>query len=404
MKESISIRRQILSQLLALAILVIVLFPVLWIVSMAIDPRNVSRPTSLLPAGASLRAFRAVLTQPTPNPVSFLELARNSSILAVGVSALTVLVGTTAAYAFSRFRFPGREIGMVSFILVPIAPTVATVTPLFVLLNIVWASLRNSIMGVGLAMIATSLPFAIWNMKGFIDTIPKELEEAALLDGASPNQTFYRIMLPLALPGLAVTALWGFMAGWTEFILSWQFIFDPGSVILCIALYGMQVQTRANTRGPSSTGHGALLVSLPVVVVFFVLQRYIVSGLTIGGVKGRPCGLWCCWWLSPANISRRMPMAISICLLRARHSTPMISKLGWETGSMSLRAGAPAIASGMAGVISPIMALGTSTVIGARMTSASPMETRMAVSAAGAAAGAGPHHLYPSPGRWCPGR
>jgi arabinogalactan oligomer/maltooligosaccharide transport system permease protein len=286
MRESISVRRQIVSQLLALALLATVLFPVLWIVSMAIDPRNVSRPTSLLPAGASLRAFREVLSQPTPNPVSFVELARNSMILAVGVSALTVLVGTTAAYAFSRFRFPGREIGMIGFILVLMLPSVATVTPLFVLLNIVLGpDLRNSIMGVGLAMIATALPFAIWNMKGFIDTIPKELEEAALLDGASPNQTFYKIMLPLALPGLAVTALWGFMAGWTEFILSWQFISNPQWFTLSMALYGMQGQYASNTPWAEFAAM-ALIVSIPVVVVFFGLQKYIVGGLTIGGVKG----------------------------------------------------------------------------------------------------------------------
>ena len=211
-----TLKKQIISQILAILVLLAVIFPVLWIISMAIDPRDVSRPSTLIPPGASLEAFAKIFNKPTSNPVTFLELLRNSTMLAVGVSAFTVLIGTTAAYAFSRFRFPGRQAGMLGFIIVQMLPSVATVTALFVLLNIVLGpQVRNSIVGVGVAMIAGALPFAIWNMKGFIDTIPRELEEAAYIDGASANQTFFRIMLPLALPGLAVTALLGFMAGWT---------------------------------------------------------------------------------------------------------------------------------------------------------------------------------------------
>ncbi|MCG3141854.1 MAG: Trehalose transport system permease protein SugB [Anaerolineae bacterium] len=279
-------RRQIISQVIALFILAIVLFPVLWIISMALDPRDVARPSSLIPAGASFQAFQKIFEKPTPNPVTFPTLLRNSALLAVGVSALTVLIGTTAAYAFSRFRFRGREAGMLGFILVLMLPSVATVAALFVMLNIVLGpQLRNSIFGVGVAMIAGALPFAIWNMKGFIDTIPKDLEEAALIDGASLNQTFVRIMLPLALPGLAVTALFGFMAGWTEFVLSWQFISDPQWFTLSMTLYGMQGQYASNTPW-SQFAAMSIVVSIPILIVFFALQKYIVGGLTVGGVKG----------------------------------------------------------------------------------------------------------------------
>lgn len=280
------LKRQLVSQVLALFVLAIVLFPVLWIVSMALDPRDIARPTSLIPAGASFQAFAKIFAKPTPNPVDFVTLFRNSTLLAVGVSALTVLVGTTAAYAFSRFNFPGRQAGMLGFILVLMLPSVATVAALFVLLNIVLGpQLRNSIFGVGLAMIAGALPFAIWNMKGFIDTIPKDLEEAAVIDGASLNQTFLQIMLPLALPGLAVTALFGFMAGWTEFVLSWQFISDPQWFTLAMALYGMQGQYASNTPW-SQFAAMSIVVSVPIILVFFALQKYIVGGLTVGGVKG----------------------------------------------------------------------------------------------------------------------
>ena len=281
-----TLKKQIISQILAILVLLVVMFPVLWIISMAIDPRDVSRPSTLIPPGASLAAFGKIFSKPTSNPVTFLELFRNSLILGLGVSLLTVLVGTTAAYAFSRFRFPGRQAGMLGFIIVQMLPSVATVTALFVLLNIVLGpQVRNSIAGVGVAMIAGALPFAIWNMKGFIDTIPRELEEAAYIDGATANQTFFQIMLPLALPGLAVTALLGFMAGWTEFVLSWQFISNPKWFTLSMALYGMQGQYAANTPW-SQFAAMSIVVSVPVVLVFFALQKYIVGGLTLGGVKG----------------------------------------------------------------------------------------------------------------------
>ncbi len=284
--KPVSLGRQLLLQLIALAILAIVIFPVLWVFSMALDPRDLARPASLIPPGISLKAFQAAISNPSPNPVSFLELFRNSAILGLGVSVFTILVGTTAAYAFSRFRFAGRQAGMLAFVIVLMIPTTATLAALFVMLNIIIGpELRNSVTGVGIAMVAGALPFSIWNMKGFIDTIPKELEEAALIDGCSPNQTFWRIMLPLAVPGLAVTGLYGFLGGWTEFVLSWQFISNPKWFTLAMALYGMQGQYASNTPW-SKFAAMSIIVSIPVVLVFFLLQRYLVSGLTAGGVKG----------------------------------------------------------------------------------------------------------------------
>ncbi len=286
MSDRLTLPRQLAYQALCLVILAVVLLPVMWVLAMALDPRDITRPTSLIPPGASLDAFLKVLAKPTPNPVSFVELTRNSFLLAGGVALLTVVVGTTAAYAFSRFRFPGRRVGMLVFVLVLMLPPVATVAALFVMLNIlVGPLLRNSIVGVGLAMVATALPFAIWTMKGFIDTIPRELEEAATIDGASAHQAFVLVMLPLALPGLAVTVLFGFMTGWTEFALSWQFISEPRWFTLTMALYGMQGQYSTNTPW-SQFASMALLVSIPVTVVFFAAQRYLVAGLTLGGVKG----------------------------------------------------------------------------------------------------------------------
>ncbi len=285
----LSLGRQLLLQLLCLAIAVTVLFPILWIVSMALDPTNV-RPTglSLIPKNASIQAFQTVIAQPTVNPVSFVQLALNSLLIAVLISFASVTIGVLAAYAFSRMRFRGREILMIGVLAVLMLPAIATIAPLFVMLNKVQLggfNLRNSLFGVALAVTSSQLPFAIWNMKGYLDTIPKELEEAATVDGASKFQSFVRIILPLATPVIAVTAFFGFIAGWTEFYFSWTFLTNPDSFTLSMALNGMVGQYAGSTPW-SSFAAFSILVALPVSVVYLFLQKYIISGLTIGGVKG----------------------------------------------------------------------------------------------------------------------
>jgi arabinogalactan oligomer/maltooligosaccharide transport system permease protein len=285
--------QQLFYQVILLAITFIVLFPILWIVSMSFDPRDIARPTELdlIPPGASLDAYAKVIDQPTANPVSFFELAFNSLKLAGGVALFSVLIGVSAAYVFSRKEFPGRRLMMMAVITVLMLPAIATIAPLFVTLNRIsfdvggsTFNLRNSLWGVGLAMTAFALPFAIWNLKGYIDTIPRDLEEAATIDGASPNKVFLRIILPLATPALAVTFFLGFMAGWTEFALSWQFLTDPKDFTLAMALWNMTGQY-ADSVPWSNFAAMSLMVAAPVTIVYLLLQRYIVSGLVIGGVK-----------------------------------------------------------------------------------------------------------------------
>jgi arabinogalactan oligomer/maltooligosaccharide transport system permease protein len=343
--------QQALFQSLCLLIAATVLFPVMWIVSMSLDPRDISRPTELriIPPGASADAYLAVLDRPTANPVSFFELAFNSIKLAGGVSLFALLIGVSAAYAFSRFKFPGRQWMMISVLAITVLPSVATIAPLFALLNsvrisagllsialviagllvlgftamavvpalrigsatmgtyviaavggvlglaVIWSGinagaddifiLRNSLLGVGIAMISGALPFAIWNLKGYLDTIPKELEEAAIIDGASAAQIFFQIVLPLSTPALAVTGFLGFVTGWTEFFLSWQFLTRPEDFTLAMALWNMTGQYAGSVPW-SRFAAMSVLVSLPVAVVYLLLQRYIVGGLTLGGVKG----------------------------------------------------------------------------------------------------------------------
>jgi arabinogalactan oligomer/maltooligosaccharide transport system permease protein len=274
-----------LTQLLLLGVLATVLFPLMWILSMSLDPRDFSRPAGLtiIPPGATLDAYLKVLAQPSPNPVTFLQLLRNSLLVAGGTAALAVAIGTTAAYAFSRIKFPGRRLGMLGFVLVLMIPPGGTLAPLFVLLNVL--GLRNTLWGLAIAYASSALPFAIWNMKGFIDSLPYDLEEAAQIDGCTRTQGFLRVILPLAAPGMAVTALWGFLTGWSEFILAWTFLTEPSRFTLPMVLRGMTGQYAAGTHW-SEFAALSILMSIPAVALFFALQRYLVSGLAAGGVKG----------------------------------------------------------------------------------------------------------------------
>jgi arabinogalactan oligomer / maltooligosaccharide transport system permease protein len=287
--------RQAVLQALCVFVLLTVLFPVIWVFSVSLNPLNLSRPEGLelIPPNATLDAYGQVLDAPTPNPISFLDLTLNSLKIAIGTSIASVGIGVFAAYAFSRLRFRGREVLMLVILGVLMLPNVATLAPLFVLLNSIQLNLpvlgefnlRQSLLGVGLAIISGLLPFAIWNLKGYLDTIPRDLEEAASVDGASIHQTFFRIILPLATPALAVTAFLGFISGWTEFYFTSTFL--AGSVpnhTLALALNSMVGQF---SQTPWSTFSAfSILFALPPAIVYFLIQRWITSGLAIGGVKG----------------------------------------------------------------------------------------------------------------------
>ena len=295
-RNRLSPLRQLGLQLLCLLIAFTVMFPILWVLSMSLDPRNISRPyeLTLIPPGASLDAYIRVWNQPSANEVSFLVLAKNSLLLAAGTALFSVGVGVFAAYAFSRLRFRGRSVLMIAVLGVLMLPTVATLAPLFVQLNSININipeiglkfnLRNSLPGVGLAITSGLLPFAIWNLKGYLDTIPKDLEEAAAVDGATRNQTFLKVTLPLAMPALAVTGFLGFLGGWTEFYFTSTFLTKPQDYTLAVALNSM-VGRYATETPWSDFAAFAIMVALPVSVVYLFFQRYIVGGQAIGRVNG----------------------------------------------------------------------------------------------------------------------
>jgi arabinogalactan oligomer/maltooligosaccharide transport system permease protein len=304
--------RQVLLQLLTLFITATVMFPIMYIITLSFSSKT-TRPSSLeiFPKELSLVAFQQVLDRPTANPVTFPELLTNSFMLSMGVGLVALLVAVTAAYAFSRFKFKAREVLMVMVFIPLLMPGVGLATPLYLLMNqfrlmdcgdgitalypimscaegvagkMVF-NLRDSLLGVGIAMVAGALPFAVWNLKGYLDTIPLDLEEAASIDGADSNQIFFQIVLPLAVPQLAVTFFLGFIGHWQEFALSWLFLSKPGSYTLAMTLYNMTGQY-ANAIPWNRFAAMAIIVALPVAIIYVALQKYITGGLTTGAVKG----------------------------------------------------------------------------------------------------------------------
>jgi arabinogalactan oligomer/maltooligosaccharide transport system permease protein len=302
--------RQIMLQLLVLLIAFEVLFPIMYIVTLSFSSKSV-RPSSLqlFPKELSLTAYKQVLDHPTANPVSFAVLLRNSFLLSFSVGFVAVIIAVLAAYAFSRFKFKLRQVLMILVFIPLLMPTVGLSTPLFLLLNSLRVyrcgagisitpltaciqggatllfNLRDSLFGVGIAMTAGALPFAVWILKGYIDTIPLELEEAAKIDGADSNQVFFNIVLPLAVPQLAVTFFLGFIGYWQEFTMPWLFLTKPQDYTLSMTLYNM-VGQYASSIPWNRFAAMSVIVALPVAIIYVVLQKQIVSGLTAGGIKG----------------------------------------------------------------------------------------------------------------------
>lgn len=262
------------------------IFPVWWVVSMALDPSSVAQPSELvlIPKGVSFESFARVIANPTEiDGLSFGQLLWNSIALSMGTTVIGIVLGASAAYAFSRFNFPGRKAGLMSFLVLQMFPAVASIAPLYVLLSAL--HIRTSLLGLAIAYAAGTLPFAIWNLKGYFDTVPKDLEEAALIDGCTQTEAFIKVILPLSAPAVAVTALFGFMTGWTEIVLAWTMLESPKTFTLAMALYGM-VGQYSTTKPWSEFAAMSIIISMPVVIVMLLLQRFIVGGLTNGAVKG----------------------------------------------------------------------------------------------------------------------
>jgi arabinogalactan oligomer/maltooligosaccharide transport system permease protein len=268
------------------------LYPVLWVVTIAFSGKQSLALADLPEDPSAWDLVRAVIPWPErwslSNFVSvftdqpFLQWMANSAIIAIATTILGVFLAMTAAYAFSRFRFPGQKAGMMSFLVSQMFPGTLMLIPLYIIV-VQWLGLGSTRAGLVLVYGTTSIPFSVWMLKGYFDTIPKELEEAAVIEGASAGKIFWRIIIPLARPALAITALFSFMTAWNEFILA-ATLMDKEDMYT--APVGLKFFVGGFSQQWGYFAAGSILVSIPVVALFLYLQKYLVSGLTAGSVKG----------------------------------------------------------------------------------------------------------------------
>jgi arabinogalactan oligomer / maltooligosaccharide transport system permease protein len=259
------------------------LYPVLWVIKMALSASAGASPSpNPLPDDPTLQNFADVLGNTDLQGRWLFGRQLFASLFVSSVSTLIGLVlAVTAAYAISRFKFPGKELGLQGLLVTQMFPATLMLVAIYELLQVL--GLLDTWTGLVLVYSTTSLPFCIWMLKGYFDALPKELEEAALMDGASQTQVFLKVVLPLSRPALAVTALFAFMNAWNEYILAATLLNDEARFTLPVALQ------RYVGEYKTEWGHfaaGAIVISVPVMALFFALQKNLVGGLTAGGVKG----------------------------------------------------------------------------------------------------------------------
>jgi arabinogalactan oligomer / maltooligosaccharide transport system permease protein len=255
------------------------IYPLLRVLSVSLRPgdRLLSTSLRIIPPDASFGNYQELLAD-----TDFLLWVWNSLMITVGTAIVGVALASTSAYAFSRWRFPGRNAGLIFLLTTQMIPAAMLMVPLYIL------ALRNDLIGSYRGLIitysVTAVPFSIWILKGYYDTIPRELEEAALIDGAGRMATFWRIILPLSTPSLAIVFLFNFTQAWNEYLFARIILGNTKEIwTWTLGLQTLQQQFRTEWGMFSA---GAILVTIPVVILFLYSSKYLISGLTLGSVKG----------------------------------------------------------------------------------------------------------------------
>jgi ABC-type glycerol-3-phosphate transport system permease component len=274
------LNRQILTQIALFLVGLFVLIPIWGLLNVSLDGSLLGAPVELhlFPREFSFEAFARVWSDPAQT-LGFPGLLKNSLLVSGGAALCAVGFGMGMAYAFARFRFPVQRFGLFALLVGTLLPPVALMTPLYLLLSML--KLRTTLFGLMIVYTSFSMPFCVWNMRSAFQSIPKELEEAAFLDGASALTTYIRITLPLALPAIGVAALISFIIGYTEFAIGWLFVESARNATLAMAVSGLM----GTGRAWSNMAALAVLMSIPIVILFIGLRRYLISGLLIGAVE-----------------------------------------------------------------------------------------------------------------------
>lgn len=274
-----TLTQQVFSQLALILIGLFVILPIWSIARLAFDESLKSRPVEfrLFPKDIGVAPMLKVLDRPYQS-VTFSNLLKNSLLVSSSAALGAIFFGISLAYAFARFRFPGRKVGLFLILLTAMLPPIAFTTPLYVVLSIL--KIRTTLLGLAIIYATFAMPFCIWNMRAAFQAIPKELEEAAYLDGASNFRTFLSISLPLAIPSIAVSALIAFLMGYSEFAIGWLFVDRSENVTLAMSIYSILASGSAQPW--SQIGSLALIMSVPVVVIFIILQRTLLEQMLLG--------------------------------------------------------------------------------------------------------------------------
>lgn len=269
-----------------IVVLFVIFAPLAWLIISSVSPRSelLNVPPHWIPEQPTLQNYRDILI-PDENASrtaqNFRYALRNSVIVATSVSVISLIFGTLAAYAYARLEFPFRRAGLIAYISLRMLPAISIVIPLYVILRDY--SLLNSRRGLVLVYLSFTLPFVIYIMTSFFHTIPRELEDAARVDGCSRFGALWRIVVPVARPGLVATGVFSFLLAWDEFFFALLFTSTPDAKTVPVAIAEF---TGRHAIDFSSQATGGVLAAIPPVLLALIFQRYIVRGLAAGAVKG----------------------------------------------------------------------------------------------------------------------
>lgn len=282
-KEKLSNRgrgKRALAYILLIAVCVIIIYPLLWTIGASFNPGNSLVSTSIIPKNPTNEHYVKLFAG--EGNLFYKQWYLNSLKISVFTMLLSLISVSFTAYAFSRFRFKGRKNGLTLFMLLQMIPQFSALTAIFVLGQML--GLINSHWLLILIYVGGQIPMNYYLLKGYMDTIPMDLDESARIDGASRTRIFWQIIIPLSRPMLAVVAMNGFTGPLGDFALSSVILRNPESYTLPIGLYKLV----SDKMGASYTtfAAGAILISIPIVIIFLSLQKHFVSSLTAGGTKG----------------------------------------------------------------------------------------------------------------------
>ncbi|MBP3950025.1 sugar ABC transporter permease [Bacillus suaedae] len=258
---------------------VIIAYPLLWTIGLSLNPGTSLYGAKMIPENWSFVHYQWLFTDPRSD---YLTWYKNTLIVATATSFFSVLFISLTAYSFSRYRFIGRTNGLYAFLLLQMFPVLMAMVALYILLNTI--NLLDTLTGLIIIYVGASIPMNAFLVKGYFDTIPRELDESAKIDGAGHFRIFFTIMLPLAKPILAVVALFNFMTPFMDFILPRIILRSPENFTLALGLFNFVNDQFANNF--TRFAAGAILIAIPISIIFLALQRYLVTGLTAGATKG----------------------------------------------------------------------------------------------------------------------